>query len=228
MTMKPEEKIVLQIEALLSKCKRSYDEIKPKYPADDLRSSIIAAAGNILHSYHTFMCMTLDTVTEKKWWETSFGQGKPNLNDLSALKNIDGMIKHAFLVFFLSRIEWSMRKFIIEVFPEESDRSSGPFKQVYDFLFKKLGMEKYIPLYDLCRTIRNTMHNNGHYIYKSKEIEWNGKVFQFKHMQPIEFFYYELALGLYSDLLDSIDTFVNNKFIADLQHVPDIDQSENA
>jgi len=226
--MKPEENYIRNIEDLLSKCKKSYDIVKAKYPKDDLRPSMLAAAGNTLRSYHIFMCMTLDTVTETKWWITKFGSDKPDSNDLSALKNMDAMTKHAFLVFFLSRIEWSMRKFIIKVFPDKSDKASGSFKGIYDFLFEKLGIEKYTSLYDLCRTIRNTVHNNGHYINKSKTIEWNGRQFEFKYMEPIDFFDYPTAMELYGDLLDSIDLFINSSPISDLEYISDTDQTNKS
>jgi hypothetical protein len=198
--MKPEENYIRNIEDLLSKCKKSYDIVKAKYPKDDLRPSMLAAAGNTLRSYHIFMCMTLDTVTETKWWITTFGSDKPDSNDLSALKNMNAMTKHA----------------------------SGSFKGVYDFLFEKLGIEKYTSLYDLCRTIRNTVHNNGHYINKSKTIEWNGRQFEFKHMEPIDFFDYPTAMELYGDLLDSIDLFINSSPISDLEYISDTDQTKKS
>lgn len=92
-------------------------------------------------------------------------------------------LKMGFIHLYFSGIESSLRIFLRNIDPEVHKNSRGEFKKIYDTLFEKIGFQKYIPLLDLFRHIRNTIHNNGIFMptdYENKQVKYKGKVYNFQ------------------------------------------------
>lgn len=209
--MSPEEKVIQDIESLMHRLKDINDQLTMKYPKDDLRLSLIGLPGNALHSNLLHMAMAVYTITHKAWWKVAYQKEEPTANDLEALRNLDSMTRHATFVFFLSRIEWNFRKLITFLFPGACANGSSAFKNVYEHLFKNLGLTRFIPLYDLCRLTRNSLHSNGIFISRTaanEMINWNGQIYNFTHMQSIDFMDYDTQISIYKDLIDSLEALL--------------------
>ncbi len=219
-----EEQIARRIEALLSRMRGLYDELLEKYPSGDLRLAMIAAPGNILRSYQLFFAMVVSTVTHESWWKQSFGPVAPNENDKDAIKNLDTTSRYSFFVFFLSHIEWSLRKLVTHLSPGACRYGGAEFKAIHDHVLTLLGLRQYIPLYDLCRTVRNCVHSNAIYVARNgvdAEIAWKGATYVFRHMMPVDFMTYDMILQLYDDLIDSLEAMLAHPMVASNAFIED-------
>lgn len=153
---------------------------------------------------------------------------------MRAVRNLESIIKHSFFVFFLSRIEWTFRKLVTYLSPGECLNGNADFKQIYDHILRKLNLKKYVALYDVCRTVRNSVHNNGYYISKKGTdimIRWKGNDYRFRHQNPISFMTHDKWLELSTDLINSLEEILQQpsieapKFIEDRIHSRNLTQS---
>ena len=165
--MTPEEKVIRGIEALLIRLKGINDRLSMTVPPGDLRLAIIGLPGNALHSYLLHFSMATYTVTHKSWWKEAYGKDEPLPSDIQALRDLEAITKHATFVFFLSRIEWSFRKLITFLYPGACSHGGAAFKTIYDYLLNHLGLNRFIPLYDVCRHVRNSIHSNGVFVSRN-------------------------------------------------------------
>lgn len=215
---------MLAIENLLTRCRALYDRLIDKYANDDLRSVFVAAPGNALRSYHLFFAMVVSTITHESWWQQRFVGGTLTETDRGAIKNLDGTTRFAFFVVFLSHVEWSMRKLVTHISPGACKNGGAEFKSIHDHLLAKLDLRAYIPLYDLCRKVRNCVHSNAIYIDKNAQdvtVTWKGIDYQFRHLQPVDFMTHELILQLYGDLIESIEVILEHELVATPERIPD-------
>jgi len=154
----------------------------------------------------------------------AYQKDEPSPGDLGALRNLESMTKHAMFVFFLSRQEWTFRKLVTFLFPVSCDRGGAAFKSIYDFLLKQLGLDRYIPLYDVWRHVRNSVHSNGIFISRSgrdESVTWKGTTYSFYHMRPIDFMNYRRMFSLYHDLIDSIEDILKTQPVSSPAFIED-------
>lgn len=213
----PEQKIIRSLEGKLNNLKAFYDSLLVKYRNIDLRAITIASAGNTLRSHLFFISMAEFTITRPAWWQEAYRKPYPNAGDQEALSNLDKLGKLSFFVFFLSSIEWTMRKFIARLWTGRCDGGKAEFKSCYDFLLKELGLLQYQSLYDLCRLVRNTIHTGGIFQPRNGKdvvLAWKGSSYSFTDGKPIDFMTHDLVLELYDDLLKSVQDLLSHAAIS--------------
>jgi hypothetical protein len=206
-----EEQIVRRLEALLQRMKEANDRRAVVLPSGDLRLAIVGLPGNTLHSYLLHFAMAVYTITDKRWWATAYKKDEPSATDIAAMRNLEAMTKHATFVFFMSRIEWNSRKLLSFLYPGACGQAGAAFKTVYDYLLTKLGLERYIPLYDLARHLRNSVHSNGVHISRSgwdETVVWRGRDYHLRHMKDVDFASHETLFVLYEDLVSSLEDII--------------------
>ncbi|OGW85653.1 MAG: hypothetical protein A3C35_02155 [Omnitrophica bacterium RIFCSPHIGHO2_02_FULL_46_11] len=214
--MLTEHDVLRTVEDLLLCFRHQYDDLLLKYSNRDLRLTFVAAPGNVLRSYQLFFAMVTSTITHESWWGQAFGRTTLDENDKGAIKNLDTMTRFAFFVFFLSHIEWSMKKLVTHISPGTCKNGSAKFKAIYDHLLTKLNLSKYIQLYDLCRMVRNCIHSNGIFIPENGQdivVSWQDVNYSFRKMWPIDFMTHEVILRLYRDLSDSIKEIITHPMV---------------
>ena len=209
------EKVLRETEKLLGLIKKYHDQIKKTVPDNDIRVSVFGLTGNVLHSLLLFFAATIQTIAEPKWWKQTYGKEQLSDQDMGAIRNIERLSKHSFFVFFFSRIETVTRKTINLVHPGFDTTGVKPFKQIYDKYLRDINQDNFIPLFDICRLIRNSIHSNGVYISKNgnnQTINWNGKDYVFKHRSAIDFMSADEIFYLYEELIEAINSIVNSNF----------------
>lgn len=187
------------------------DKLAPTLRSDDLRLALIGWPGNVLHTYLLIFAMANDTIAHNAWWTHRFGKPQPLPNDLQAIRDFEAMVKHATFVFFMSRIEWGFRQLVTFLYPGACGNGSAPFKNIYDFLLDKLDLSHFVPLYDVCRLVRNVVHSNGIFIDPNGEdcdIHWAGVDYHFQHMKLIDFMDDDRTFPRYHGLIDSIEAIL--------------------
>jgi hypothetical protein len=204
--MTPEEKIIREVDSILNDMKQHNDKLSSTYKPGDLRLACIGLPSNILDTFRLYMATTISTLCKQDWWKSAFGKTELTDNDHRSLRQLEVFSKHAFLLFFLSRLEWNLRVLASFLYPKKKFKTA-PFKNLYDYLLEDLGLEHHKILLDICRFIRNSIHSNGYHIDREESdhaYELNGEVFEFNHMQPINNLSKENFLMLLRELWEFI------------------------
>jgi len=211
------QEMVGAIEELLGRAKTIDDRSRDRHQEGDLRIAMSGLPGNSLHTYLLIVAMSDSTIGRSEWWQRSYGSPhRPSDNDLRAIQELEKLTKHSMFVFFLSRIEWNFRKLVTYFDVNACSGGKAPFKNIYDWLFDRTGMSDVVPLYDLSRHVRNSIHTNGRFVPPSGRnvtITWGETEYNFQSMQAIDFVTHEFLFSTYSDLLDSIDRLLETDSI---------------
>ena len=123
-----------------------------------------------------------------------------------------------------SAIESSLRVIVRGIDPKACNEGRASFSSVYDYLLKKTGLEKYKPLLDLFREIRNTVHNNGIYLPErngNKTIEWKGETYNFEVGKQISFVTLPFLIEISKDLREMIEKIVETEPVVSLKPLDD-------
>ena len=63
-------------------------------------------------------------------------------------------------------------------------------KPIYDHVLNRIGLPQFIPLFDILRITRNTIHNNGYYISpngSNAKISYDGRNFELRKLEKVDF-----------------------------------------
>lgn len=124
--------------------------------------------------------------------------------------------KFAFIHLYFSGIESSLRLFLKSIDPNACNNSTAEFESIYTAFFKRLSLQQYLPLMDLFRCIRNTIHNNGVYNPKSqtnKDITYKGKNYKFLVSISQEHTLWTDLLFLVDETTLMIDDILSNSWL---------------
>lgn len=210
--MIPEEKVIRRIEALLRRLKMLNDNLAPNLAPNDLRRAFIGLPGNVLHSYLLFYGAVTYTITRPEWWIQSHKRPITS-GDIEAIRNLESMERHSSFVFFMSKVEWNLRKLITYLFPGACNNGGARFKAIYNHLFGQLGLTQYGGLFDISRHLRNSIHSNGIFISRESKdvsITWKRTLYHFRHMKVIDCAGQDTLLGLCDDTIDCIRDMLNH------------------
>lgn len=218
------EKFIREIERLLQLSMKYYDKQADLVPPKDIRLAFFGLTGNVLHSLLLFSVASIQTLYETDWWIKNYGRKEMTDLDKAAIRHLEAFSKHSFLIFFLSRIETLMRKTIPIVAPEFNNSPNKPFYQIYEKYLKTLSLSKYMPLYDVCRIIRNSIHNNGVFLHKKGKNQtflWRTIDYEFKHKSAIDFMTPENIFIFFEDLTHSMNEIVDSEALSKHSFIED-------
>ena len=132
--------------------------------------------------------------------------------------------KIAFIHIYFSGIESSFRAFLKKIDPFSCNNSTAEFKSIYEVLLKKLDLKQYIPLLDLFRCIRNTIHNNGVFIPPSNKdecIKYKGKKYDFYVGKPQEHSSWNDLLFILDETILMMEDVLKTSIIMNMIHIDD-------
>jgi len=87
-----------------------------------------------------------------------------------------------------------------------------------------LDLRKDIPLYDMARLLRNSLHSGGVFISPTghdRKILWNGKEYKFKHKKLIDFVSMDFLFYLYEELMEANYRVVVSNFFEKYNFIED-------
>lgn len=98
-----------------------------------------------------------------------------------------------------SAMESSLRAVLRTLKPGAAKNGNAPFKGVAGCLLTELDLRKWFPVLDLCREVRNTVHNNSVYYPEdgeSKSLQFEGRTYVFTVGERIPFTTWEFSVML--------------------------------
>lgn len=204
----------------------SWKEARDRHPADysqhDARKEILVTLRTVAESDLLNYIFVRDYLTDMPWW-------KEKLEDVSEEKKVSGVREQVIMT------KWFMFHAVAMAL-EETFRAivrSGegtftvspvaPYGSVYAHVLKVCGLERFIPLLEVLRLTRNTLHTNGFFFpadNKDREVSYEGEQFVFKVGEPLHWFGEEALLWLLEKARDSVTVIVRTHPISSLGYVP--------
>jgi len=188
--------------------------IKAKYNYDyrDARVAIFKCIITLNTAFVGFILIR-EELLNPLWWKEHISE----LDDKAITRQIEDFertIRSAFLSTFFASIESSFRYYCRYVSPGACNNTTGNFKNIYAHLFSKnkLNLPNYIPLLDLWRNMRNTIHNNGKFYPENQqdcEVTY-GVTYKFEVGKVPQFLTWDLLLNLIPDVKDMLFSVVNS------------------
>ena len=128
-------------------------------------------------------------------------------------------LRGAFLNNFFASVESSFRYYCREVSPGKCNNAAGNFKNIYEHLLSKnnFNLPNYIPLLDLWRNMRNTIHNNGKFYpdnQKDCDVPYQGTIYKFEVGKVPQFLTWDLLLNIIPHTKDMLLSVVNSSSLA--------------
>ena len=193
--MHPDHKFLHELQEILTRVQKEYDLSISKFDQLDIRPYFYTATGNIVYSYLLLFLSADTTLANKEWWAKITARNEMMEKDHQAINILS---------------------------PEFDKKGIKPYKQIYDHYLTTLSLQEYIPLYDIVRLIRNTIHSNGVYISKDgtdKICSWKTSTFAFKHLQSIDLLSVENIIFLTHEIYDSIEETLNNPCLQKIKYI---------
>jgi hypothetical protein len=180
-----------------------FSSIDPKH---DARITAYSKAINVLNSVQLAFTFISKHLLHQKWWVAIARKSIPNEDKQIYVNEFANFTKVAFVQGMFLSIESSLRLFLRALDPAACNGGMAEFKSIYECLFNsKLSAipTNGIPLLDLLRLIRNTIHNNGVYFHPSgnnASAIWKGTTYNFNQGKPVDFVTWEFLIHV-SDAL---------------------------
>jgi hypothetical protein len=190
----------------------------------DVRFTLFAKCVNVLNSTQLGMVHIQFNLTQKQWWTSISKKPIPDADIQIYLNEFDMFIKLGFLQFLFASIESSLRLIVKAIDPMACSGGTAEFKSIYSFLLTRLKLQKYEPLLDLLRCIRNTIHNNGVYFHRSgnnETVVYNGVNYAFEIGKAVNFVNWQFLLDLIPELQQMIIDIVETNEVSSIAAIVD-------
>jgi hypothetical protein len=159
---------------------------KKRYESTDVRRAIAGTFGNTINSYR----MNVSMIAQQQNMPTA------HMKEFVELTKYN---RHAIVVMVYSRLEHCLRELWARLEIKAYDSKSS-FDGILRGLLKRLDLVDQLPLLEICRRIRNSVHNNAIYFGTDAAFVWKGVLFGFVNSEPISFFEPSIIHPLLSDM----------------------------
>jgi len=169
----------------------------------DARVTLFHKCANVLNDVQLGLVFIQFHLTQQHWWKSIAKENIPDHDKKIYIDEFVMFMKIGFLQFVFSSIESSFRIFVKTVDPTACAGGTAEFKSIYAFLFARFGLQKWEPLLDLLRCVRNTIHNNGVYFHrlgKNETVAYNGINYSFVIGMPVDFVDWAFLIGMMKDI----------------------------
>ena len=192
------------------------------WPMYDARVTIFNKCGNITQTVYLAVVFMQRHLTKSDWWEEMETYGATKEDIQLTIHRFNQFLRTFFIQELFSLIEGSFRVFVRALDPNACNQGRDAFKNIYVWLLSRLSISSEIPLLDLMRNIRNTMHNDGVFLPtndKDVVVEWKGKEYHFVVGKVIDFISWSFLLNLMPDISSLIGKTVESNELAHLQQI---------
>jgi hypothetical protein len=203
----------------------------PEWPKQhDARSNLLAKPVNLILTAIVNLRLTQQYLPHVAFWRQHISP------EFDSAESIGGsyfeqntFYRFGFFLFLLSNIEHGFRAIQPRIVKGTDIHSQQPFEQVYRSLFNALlPSERAVEvatLYDLLRTMRNTVHNNGVYSpHNQKDVSFNvaGQAYDFRVNRRVEYFGWEFFIRWLGPIRESLASLIDAPEVVAIPTIADI------
>lgn len=212
--------------------KKIYESLSSNRQVDihkDARVSVFANLAQILRTVKICYICKVEYLDDMDWYKDIYiikhGQQTPTISPSGIImvgvpkdvyqKDFDQIMLLTLVHCSFSAIESSLRIFMRTIDATVSNNSTGDFINIYPHLLNTLSLKQHKDVLDLFRLIRNTVHNNGVYMHKSKSSEtahYRGNTYAFTQGLPTDYGdpYAMMILNIIPDVIDMLKDIINS------------------
>jgi hypothetical protein len=187
-------RLIAQTDSLLKECSENVSNLLQfqKMKQNDARVTFFKHMSNILNS------TTLSLILAHKYLGRSNLEGihreyslSPRLYDYDAgTRYFDQIVMNGYFIFVFNTFEHAIRLIYKEYNKRLSQYLQGDFNPICKKITKDLDLQKRDNFIDLITNLRNSFHNNGLFVPKSRQkhrkIQWNKTIYYFDENRPIK------------------------------------------
>lgn len=208
---------------------QSGGELQKKFAwkENDARIGVFAKCINSIEPVF-FSLIFCEEYLRKPEWQARFSKDHKTPPHSEEMQHqVDAYImyqQYSYAELFFAGIESSMRIFVRGIDPNACNEGRATFGSISDFLLKKTNTEKYKPLLELFRLIRNTSHNNGIYLPENgenKTINWKGVDYNFEVEKSVSFVTFPFLINLSKDLREMLVEMVESNELNSISEIID-------
>lgn len=181
---------------------------RPNWNAgSDARIVLLNKCHNIAKSAELSLAFVGCYLLDSNWWTESH-HDPIDMNTIGVVvMEYTQFAKIGFLHQFFGAFDASLRIFLRYLNPNAVKGSTGSFNTVCTVLLSKElpGLSSFLPLLDLFRLTRNTVHNNGMVFTPGgtdAEVKWGGRTYVFPHEKYVEFVTWDFLFDRGRELVD--------------------------
>ncbi|MCC6684553.1 MAG: hypothetical protein IT247_05740 [Bacteroidia bacterium] len=198
-----------------SEYKDYFSEISNRYGDKDFRTNLLTKPLGSIFIQRLIILVNQSTIYNTYWWKHNKIIDSEDQSRLA--EHYDMFIKKNCFVDYLNLVESEMRVMLRKLYPGACNEGRGSFESIYSKILSKLGLSNYKTTFDLARTLRNTIHNNGIHLPKSKrhvaEFHYRGSIYRFIDGEAFEFAYPDFLVELEEDILDCIRKILDQEIV---------------
>lgn len=195
---------------------------------DDIRVTCFHKFKNTVHISKMNLFFLANCILEKGFWH-QISESKVTDTDLKIWsREYEVNIRFSLFHIFMSVLEASLRVMVKGIDPNACGKGTGNFESIYKWLLKKIQIvnSNNEDLLDLCRLIRNSIHNGGIYCptnpsYEYVNIEYNGNIYEFKSGKPVDFLYWSFLILITNSIVDLFIMMVSSSEMETYVHITD-------
>jgi hypothetical protein len=157
---------------------------------NDARITVLNKCSSVLSSVMLGYALIDKYLSNENWWGTHSTLPIDRQQIERTGNEFEMMLRIALIHNMLYAVESSFRIYVRALDPNACAQGTAEFKNVYEWLLKRTGLQTSSALLDLWRNIRNTLHNNGLFIPTSRKdatVTYKGHIYQFRLGKPNDF-----------------------------------------
>jgi hypothetical protein len=195
----------------------------PSWGARDARVTLFNKCVNVMRSVHLGVVFMIHHLTKPGWWAEKGKYGATKEAIQQSLDEFNMFLRISFIQGLFSAIESSLRLFVRALDPKACSAGCADFKNIYEWILKRLSLQRHGPLLDLLRNVRNSMHNNGLFFRKSGDdtVVYKGQTYAFRVGKPNDFVTWKFVLDILPDIRLLLNDIVESPEVVAIGTIPE-------
>jgi hypothetical protein len=191
---------------------------------DDARLTIFNKCSNVAGSTHLGVAFMAHHLCKSDWWAQKAKYSATPQAIQNSCDEFNMFLRISFIQNLFFALESSFRVFVRALDPVACSQGCSEFKSIYEWLFKRLNIQRHGPLLDLIRNVRNVMHNNGLFFpisAKNANVTYRGQRYLFEVGKPNSFVTWKFILQLVPDLNSVTVDVVESPEMVQVPRIPE-------
>jgi hypothetical protein len=189
----------------------------------DVRVNLVKHPRIVISSTLFIFIVRQDNLFNSSWWERIISnkkliKGMTEKDRRTFAHAFDQYIESAYITMLLFGLESEFRFLYVDIFGKNPPIK---FSEVYKKLFREFGLSDYDDLLRLASNIRNSLHNNGKFIWPDDPVTWRDKKYEFKQGQSLKMDYWKTFIIITTDVLLMLEKLIKSTRIIQKHEIKD-------
>ena len=192
------------------------------YPQHDARREVLISIRTIVENALLNYIFIRDYLTEESWWPEKLSEVTMD-KKLSGVKEQTIITKWYLFHAVTMTLEETLRSVVRSASITFTVSSTAEFQSILRHALKVANEHQFLPLFEILRLTRNTLHTNGIFFPKNNkdvEITYQAERFAFEVGQELKWLVEEALVWLLERVREAVVTIVRNPIVASIDRVP--------